>query len=296
MNVEHQHIEIEGHLMHRTIMRPNPNTPERAACIFNHGQGDYGERYLDVLHPFTERGITCIITDQLGHGRSPGNRGHVGNLDFTDKLITSNLAAAGNLPIGIAGHSMGGLLTLRHLTLALQGKLPMPEYCWVNAPLLHPANGRKPWFIKLVRQIARLAPTFTIHTGVTPNMCRQGEEETGKLPKDPAALGHQRVSIRWGIELLKAEVLVQNNLPIFENNIPFLYTQGGEDIVCPPPLAQRFFKKLHLPNKTYQQYPNMRHETFAETEREKLFETIATWLDQNYPADKRASKSIISNQ
>lgn len=283
MNVEFNHINIDGHLMHRTIMRPNPGTQERAACIFNHGQGDYGERYLDVLHPFTERGITCIITDQLGHGRSPGTRGHVGTADFTDKIIASNLTAADGLPTGIAGHSMGGLLTLRHLTLSLSGKLPMPEFCWVNAPLLHPGSTKKPWFVALVRQIAKIAPSPTIHTGVTADMCRKGAAKNRKLPKDPAALGHQRVSLGWGTELLEIARFVHHHLPDSTAAIPFLLTQGEEDTVCPASFAQSFFEKLRLPNKSYREFPGMRHETFAEANRKRLFKTVAEWLDANYP-------------
>ncbi len=72
-------------------------------CIFTHGQGDYAERYVEVLHPFTERGIRCILTDLPGHGRSPGKRGHI-RLDQIDDVIHYNLKLAGKLPVGIAGH------------------------------------------------------------------------------------------------------------------------------------------------------------------------------------------------
>lgn len=260
-------------------MHPNPGTPVRAACIFNHGQGDYGERYLDVLHPFTERGVLCIVTDLLGHGRSPGKRGHTGHLNHMDSVIRSNLEAAHGLPVGIAGHSMGGLLTLRHLTLSLQGKLPVPEFCWVNAPLLKPANKRSKAFISLVGKVASVVPRFTIHTGVTPDLCRHGEDPDGRMPKDPASLGHQQVSLGWGMELLAMEEHVHRLLPTFKNDIPFLYTQGGSDAVCPAEYARQFFHTLKLSNRTYHELAGMRHETFAEPDRERLFKILNEWLN-----------------
>lgn len=272
-------VEIDGYLLHRITLEPNPGTPDRGICFFNHGQGDYGERYLDVLHPFTERGITCIITDMLGHGRSPGPRGHVGTLDFIDKIIANYMEIAGDNPFGIAGHSMGGLLTLRHLNLALHGKLPMPDYCWVNSPLIKPGDNRAAWFVQTVRILAELAPSITIHTGVTPDMCRHGEAADGKLPKDPASLGHQRVSLSWGVQLVDAARQLRSELSASTCPIPFLFTQGGEDTVCPATYAHQLFKHLHWPNKQFCEFPTMRHETFAEAERHLLFNAIGRWLD-----------------
>ncbi|GAA5494716.1 phospholipase YtpA [Rubritalea halochordaticola] len=279
MNPEYLYTEIDGHLMHRIIMHPNPGTPLRAACIFNHGQGDYGERYLDVLHPFTERGIRCIVTDLLGHGRSPGKRGHTGSIPHMDAVIRSNIEATDSLPYGIAGHSMGGLLTLRHLTLALQDKLQRPEFCWVNAPLLRPGNKHSDTFISFVGKLSQMIPRFTIHTGVTPDMCRHGEDPKGKMPKDPAQLGHQRVSLGWGIDLLKMEEHVHNYLPNFTDALPFLFTQGGSDEVCPAAFARKFFDQLKLSNRHYHEFADMRHETFAEPNRDRLFQTLAKWID-----------------
>lgn len=276
---ESTNIFIDGALLHRLTLHPPATTPEVGACIFTHGQGDYGERYRDVLHPFTERGIRCIVTDLKGHGRSDGKRGHVGSTAFIDKIIQSNLAAADGLPTGIAGHSMGGLLTLRHLALSLQGSLPAPDYCWVNAPLIYPANGRSDWFVCLARVFASIAPRATIHTGVTPDMCRLETGCDGRLPKDPFSLGHQKVSLGWGAQLLKISEMVHQTLGKNHYDRPFLFTQGTADAVCPAVLAESFFKELDWPNTHYHAFEGMRHETFAEAGREELFDTVGKWLD-----------------
>lgn len=261
------------------VLLPPEGMESKAACIFTHGQGDYAERYIDVLHPFTERGIKCIVTDLRGHGRSTGKRGHVGSASFIDKIIHSNLEATEGLPTGIAGHSMGGLLTLRHLALSLAGKLPQPKFCWVNSPLLSPRNGRPDWFIRVANILAAISPSTTIHTGVTPEMCRLEDSSSGRLPKDPLSLGHQRVSVGWGTELIRIAKFTHDTLSTNQYSAPFLYTQGGADSVCPPEIARSFYRQLDWRNKAYQEFPGMLHETFAEANRHELFSLIGEWLD-----------------
>lgn len=272
-------VQIGKECLHRIVMHPDKGVETQAVCLFTHGQGDYGERYMDVLHPFTDRGIRCIVTDLQGHGRSSGKRGHITSSAFIDDVIESNLEMARGLPCGIAGHSMGGLLTLRHLALSLDHKLPTPEFCWVNAPLLHPRGDRPDWYVRMATLLANIAPSTTIHTGVTPEMCQL--EDSSRLPKDPLSLGHQRVSLGWGSELLKIEEYTHRILLKKTYSQPFLFTQGGADEVCPPSDAEHFYKKLSFSNKSYQLFPEMRHETFAEAKREELFTLVGDWLDTN---------------
>lgn len=281
MIISEHNVQIEGHLLHRTIFDPENQEP-KMACIFSHGQGDFSKRYADVLHPFTERGIRCISMDLLGHGLSPGKRGHCGNLELIDHVIQSNLELIEGLDYGIAGHSMGGLLTLRHLTLALENKLPMPKFCWVNSPLLQPAHGRTERFIKMARFLAKRAPKFTIKTGATPELCQStavGPSTKVTQGELKQRLGHQRISLGWGIELISTSEFISQNLPQSNDNIPFLFTQGDTDYICPHAIAEDFFEQLNLPNKSYHLFENMRHETFAEPNNEELFTTISNWLE-----------------
>lgn len=247
-------------------------------CLFTHGQGDYAERYAEVLHPFTERGIRCILTDLPGHGRSLGKRGHL-RLKDVDAIISYNLELAGDLPVGIAGHSMGGLLTLRHLALSLRGELPLPSFCWVNGPLLHPANGHPEWFVQIAHKIAKLLPTKTIGTKVTTEQCSRGDANDDRAPK-LSELGHHRVSLSWGSRLIEAAELVQTTLPSATFHNPFLLTQGLDDQICPPEFAHKLFQQLQWPKKEYIGLDAMRHETFAEPHRQILFDKLADWIDR----------------
>ena len=280
MEVTKQDINVHGHLLSCTLMNPDQGIETRAVCLFTHGQGDYSARYTEVLHPFTQRGIRCIAFDLRGHGQSPGKRGHVGKVNFIDAVIEKGIEMAGDLPYGIAGHSMGGLLTLRHLTLALQGKLPLPRFCWVNSVLLCPTHNKPDWFVKSAKILAKIHPRFIVKTGVTRELC-QTPSEDGYTERGPDHPGHQDISIGWGVELIKAASFVQKTLPLITSDIPFLYTQGGTDLICPDQLAEKFIKSLKLTNKSYRLFPHMRHETFAEPDNQLIFNAIEEWLDSN---------------
>ncbi len=284
MKISEHTVQIEEHLLHRTIFDPSDTEP-KMACLFSHGQGDFSKRYADVLHPFTERGIRCISMDLLGHGMSSGKRGHGGSTKLIDRVIESNLALTNGLDYGIAGHSMGGLLSLRHLTLALEGKLPMPKFCWVNSPLLQPAHGKADWFIKMARYIAKRAPKFTIKTGATPALCQTvvagATKQVSKTTELRKQLGHQKISLGWGVELIAISEYIAQNLPDKNIEVPFLLTQGDTDFICPNINADTFFEGLSLPNKTYHLFKGMRHETFAEPNNDEVFKALSDWLDSN---------------
>ena len=277
MRIDSQFIRIAGKRHHHITLDPDPGVPVKMVCLFTHGQGDYAERYAEVLQPFTHRGIRCLLTDLRGHGRSPGKRGHLRLRDI-DAVLQHNLELAGQLPVGIAGHSMGGLLTLRHLALSLTGDLPVPEFCWVNGPLLRPANGHPDWFVNVAHKIAKLLPRTTIDTKVTAEQCSRGEEGDDRVPK-LGELGHQRVSLGWGSQLIEISTFVHSTLGSHSYDKPFLLTQGLDDQICPPPFAHQFFQELQWPKKHWIGLEDMRHETFAEPNREILYQSISHWLD-----------------
>lgn len=282
MRVETQQVEVRGHSLHRIIMHPEPSTPVCAVAIFYHGQGGYAERYPEVLEVFTKRGIRCVITDLPGHGRSPGRRGHVGDERVLDSVIQSSLKEVGNLPHGVMGHSMGGLLALRHLVLAGKGLLPKPAFSWISSPLIDPGGGRPPWFRKMVSILAPVFPWFTVSTGVTSAMCRvvDGQQEETPSKKSGLELWHRRVSLGWGVFLIQTAEWLQQTASHVAKDLPLLMTQGGDDPVCPPRNAREFFDKLGSDSQTYLEIEGVLHEPFSGLGKEPLFEALENWLSE----------------
>jgi len=282
VNIETQRVNIHGHLLHRFILHPDEGVKVKACGIFYHGQGDYAERYTEVLAPFTDCGIRCVVTDLPGHGYSPGRRGHGGDAEVLDAVITNTLASFGNLPYMVMGHSMGGLLAFRHLALAGLGHLPVPRWSWINAPLLHPGHGKSPWLIAAVREVAHWFPELTISTGVTSEMCRTSEDSPEVVKARKALrhkLWHSRISLGWGNVLLAAGTLINESTQTMPRETAILLTQGGADPICPPKFARDFFNRLPQEDKTYREFPDALHELFADDNRQELVDAIAEWLE-----------------
>jgi alpha-beta hydrolase superfamily lysophospholipase len=146
--------------------------------------------------------------------------------------------------------------------------------------LLSPTQNKPDWFIKSAKLLAKFHPKFIVKTGATPELC-QTPTDGNFIERPPDHPGHQDISIGWGVELIKTADFVGKNLPLMTSDIPFLYTQGGTDLICPDQIAERFINSLKLTNKTYKLFPGMRHETFAEPNNELIFDTINGWLDEN---------------
>lgn len=294
MREESLRVQVEGHLLHRLVMHPAEGLPVCAEALFYHGQGDYAERYLDVLHPFTRRGIRCTITELPGHGRSPGKRGHCGDVHLLDAVIQDTLGSIdkrGGLPYGVAGHSMGGLLALRHLVLAGQGKFPVPDFAWLSSPLIEPGLGRPAFFLKWVQFLVPLIPSLTFSTRVKPEDCcanpedAEGQElghaERVKAPQNPlkGQLAHKQISLGWGAALLDAAKLIRDAAGDIPPAMPLLLTQGGADPVCPPELAREIFALLPNTSKRYEEFESILHEPFSGEGGERLYAVLDDWLE-----------------
>ncbi|MCP5536196.1 MAG: alpha/beta fold hydrolase [Akkermansiaceae bacterium] len=284
MTGEQLRVCVEGHLLNRMVMHPDGEV--RAEAVFYHGQGDYAERYLEVLYPFTEHGIRCTITELPGHGYSPGRRGHCGDTPLLDAVIQDTLSSFAGLPYGVMGHSMGGLLAARHLVLSGRGGLPAPAFAWLSSPLFKPSLNRSALFIRILRLLAPLVPSLTVSTGVKPEMCRIKPEQavTDPEPGDQQArarhqLWHSRISLGWGAALLDIEKLVYDGLKDIPQDIPLLYTQGGDDPVCRPELAREMYAQFPNRSKRYDEMKGLLHEPFRGDGSESFFAVLGAWLE-----------------
>lgn len=294
MKIAEQRVNVQGRLLHRCIFHPDDGVAVRGAGLFYHGQGDYAERYADVLAPFTDHGIRCVVTDLPGHGYSPGRRGHCGDEALLDAIIADTLQSFGELPYVVMGHSMGGLLAARHLVLAGQGRLPAPAMAWLNAPLIHPGYGRSPTFLAIVRAIAPIFSEFTMSTGVTSAMCRVTDAEgrdsesdvVKKRPRHP--LWHERISLGWAAVLLNAEKRLRESVGEIAPDLPILITQGASDPICPPTITREFFQQLPQSNKQYHEFEDGLHELFSGDGNQALSDVLNTWLDAQQPLESQA--------
>ena len=87
----------------------------RGTVMILHGLNESTEKYAELIYYFLKSGLSVLIYDQRGHGRSPRSAptGLVYVKRFSDYLKDAQIAASGPLvecppPYYLFGHSMGG--------------------------------------------------------------------------------------------------------------------------------------------------------------------------------------------
>ena len=279
MNCSKENIELDGYCLRRYVFRPDAGVAVRGAAFHFHGQGDFSERYGEILRPFLQNGIACVATDLPGHGYSEGVRGRVPGFEIVDHIAGSNrercreLCSDNQGPLGILGHSAGGLMALREM---LQNP-DLYAFSWISSPLLHPEATQNPLLALFARLGARLLPGLTVATGVTQDKCSRQPDpwrENGE-----SCLIHARVSIGWGYAMTAAARWIREELKNAPPQLPLLITQGLCDPVCPPEYLHALLEEASLPHLTLHEFPEALHEPFADETREELFHQIASWLE-----------------
>lgn len=274
MKIEENAIRLGDHLLHQLVLRPE--TEARAGFIFFHGQGDYADRYLDVLRPLVEAGLLCVVTDLPGHGRSTGRRGVVPGYDFVDVVYENEVvflkkSLAPGKAIGLGGHSMGGHLALRTL-LKNRGRHP---FSWVSSPLIQLQE--KAWKVALLGELARVIPWLTVSTGVEESDCRIG----GRRIEDPmAVLYHSRMGLGWARELIVGLDWVSSELRVRDLQTKMLMTQGESDVVCPASVLENLISRM----KTRPEFvlaENGLHEPFVGPQGEILMAQVKDFVVEN---------------
>lgn len=281
MKCRQEDLVVAGRRLKRYVFTPDQPGRIRAAAFHFHGQGDFSERYDETLEIFTRQGVACVATDLPGHGRSEGKRGDVPGFHLVDAVARANqslcreLCPAARGPLGILGHSAGGLMALREL-------LHRPEpysFAWISAPLLRPEANQNPLLVAAAPLVARLFPRLRVSTGVTGDELVHEGAALERALMEEGSLFHSRVSIGWGYEMMVAAREVRELLVSRPPAIPLLITQGGADPVCPPRFLHEALARTAIPGLLLHEFPEALHEPFADTGKEAVFAHIEEWLE-----------------
>lgn len=237
MKVEEHVFLLDSYELNRFVIRPDGAI--RGAFIFFHGQGDYADRYVEVLRPIVNMGLLCVLADLPGHGRSSGRRGVIPSYEMVDEIYENNVSLArelvgSQLPIGLGGHSMGGHLAFRTL-LANPGRHP---FSWISSPLLTFQTAR--WKVFLLGHLAIVFPWLVVSTGVRDIDCRAGAEEG----RNESALHHSLIGLGWARHLITGLPTVSTELLVRDLGTNLLLTQGDADVVCPAPLLLELVERM----------------------------------------------------
>lgn len=118
--VEYVEYDISDMKLSGLIARPAPDEPSRGVLLAVHGGGSraaYWHRdaapHESLLVLGASLGWTVLAIDRPGYGASAGLERSRQGLDAQSETLFALLELLGDVPVFVAAHSMGGLVTLR---------------------------------------------------------------------------------------------------------------------------------------------------------------------------------------
>ncbi|MCF8156667.1 MAG: lysophospholipase, partial [Rhodoferax sp.] len=215
--------------------------------------------------------------DQCGHGESGGPRGSLPSDtrlldDLADIVDSTRLRMSKNTPLILLGHSMGGLVVGRFVSLAIR---PV-EALIMSSPALDPGLSRFQKF--LVSVLPKIAPNLRVGNGVKPQFISHNPAVVAAYRADP--LVHDRISARLAHFI--AEASEQTVAMASHWKVPTLLMYAGDDRLLNPQGSRTF--AAHAPKNVVSAvcFDDLYHEIFNELDAAPVYATLKQWLDQRF--------------
>ena len=249
----------------------------RAVLAIIHGFGEHSGRYTNVVNYLTPLGNAVHGFDLRGHGRSPGQRGHINSWDEYREDVRTFLQMTSrrepNQPVFMLGHSMGALIVLDYVlrdSAGIRGAI-------ISGAPLEPVGVAKPLLVMLARVLSRVWPRFSLPLGLDTKGISRDPDVVKAYEADP--LVHGKTTVRWGTEILQTIEWVKAHAA--EVNIPILLIQGGSDPLNSPNGTRSFFDKITFPDKEMEIYPGSYHEAHNDLDYVQVMKDMAQWLERH---------------
>jgi Lysophospholipase len=244
--------------------------PPWASVLLVHGLGEHSGRYEHVGDQLTSAGLDVSAYDQRGMGGSGGRRGDVEHwsqflADLGERLAAVR-AGAGDRPVVLYGHSLGGLVSAGYLL----SDRPKPDFAVLSSPGLDSALPG--WKKRLAVVLARVTPTIAIPSGIDGATLSRDPSVAAKTVDDPFCV---KVSTaRFGAAALAEQVRVRREC-MRGFGIPTLVLHGEDDGLVPVSASAVLEGAPRVERRTY---PGLRHELHNEPEGPTIVDGIIAWL------------------
>lgn len=257
----------------RLFYRSWPRAQAIATFAVVHGLGDHSGRYAAFAEAMGRRGYATYAVDLRGHGRSPGQRGHVDSWSqWTDDVASFVAMVESRSPGEVipVGHSFGGVAML---STVLADKLKNSRRFIVSSPGLTLKITVPPWKVVLGNAAARVVPRLALDNEVDPATISRMPEVVEAYRTDP--LVHSKISSRLYSEWHQATVDILEHADRIK--MPFLILAGTADPLIDPSGSEALHAKAPA-TCTLRLLPGRYHEPFNDLDSEEVFDIIATWV------------------
>jgi len=262
-----------------------PKGEIRFKYVFVHGFSVFCTFYLDVFKVMNSIGAAVYACDHYGHGKSSGYRGSGTidiNVDGLEQVVIFAAQDGDYVPIFIHGHSMGGLVTLM-LSLKKRQLIQthisgiITENPWLS---FHPRKAPGCCLNSLIKAIYYVAPNLTFPVGVDDCSPDQNPEWNHNLVNSP--LFYPKISPKLYISVIESQNYIRSQKLHWNNDIPYLFLQGGRDMLVSPSENSYFFRYLaRKRNIEFKYYENNSHVLLKTPMRKKILEEMICFINKN---------------
>ncbi len=221
-----------------------------------HGLSEHSGRYEGLAAAALASGLALVAVDLVGHGRSPGRRGHIDSfeadhLGAVDALVRRVERERSDAPLILVGHSLGGLIAARWaqrrvFARRLRGLV-------LIAPFVEPRMAIPGWKLAMARLLENVLPSLRLATGIADEDAFRDPAERSRFAADP--LVQRKISVgHWAAVSEERERLCAEAA---ELDIPTLFLLAGDDRVVSTAAARRLAERM--PTATVIEYPGAFH-------------------------------------
>ncbi|MBI4003548.1 MAG: lysophospholipase [Candidatus Omnitrophica bacterium] len=264
-------------MAHELAVRQWPIPSAQKTIIIVHGGGEHAGRYEETARRLNREGFSVVAPDLRGHGRSPGQRGHI--LRFEEYLedvsacLQRDVPPAQRPPI-LLGHSLGGLVCTYYAMAH-----PSTIRCLVLSSPLWGLNVPVPaWKHQLACVLSTGWPSFSMRRPVNAGEVLSHDPQVkARYLNDP--LVHFKVSCRFYTEMRTRLEQLPQGLPRL--TVPVLVLQAGDDRVASAEATRRLFPFVGSAQKRLIVYDGFYHEILNEVDKARVLQDLVAWLRTN---------------
>lgn len=253
-----------------------PQERVRATVAIVHGLGAHSSIFDHVVQYLISQGYAVYAFDLRGHGRSPGQRGHINAwAEFREDLLAFLQLIKEqepSCPYFLWGNSLGG-------TIVLDYALRNPEGLQ-GVIVMAPALGRvgvSPVKLVVGRLLSRVRPRFSLKVGIKDSASSRDPNIISTYAQD--SLRHEYGSARLATEFFAAANWIEKHAS--ELQIPLLLLHGSADQVTLPESSWAFCKRVTFPDKECYEYPGGYHDLHVDINYQEVLTNIGNWLERH---------------
>lgn len=264
-----------------------PEGQSQAVVAAVHGLGAHSSLFDVAVRYLVAQNYEVHSFDLRGHGRSPGQRGHINAwTEFREDLrafLQQIFERRSGCACFLWGHSLGGTIVLDYalrFPQQLQGLI-------VTAPALGKVRIAASK-LAVGRLLSRVMPRFSLKLGIQEDLGSRDPKIISNYAEDP--LRHCYGSARLATEFFATVDWIDQHSSNLQ--VPLLLLHGSADQVTLPEGSRAFFQQVLFPDKEHREYPGCYHDLYVDIDYQMVLTDLENWLGRHIEEGAETCKPI----